>query len=216
MAGASVVGSGLTPGPVPPESGERPPSMRCSSMGKASTSVGPSSPRNRSLRSAMACSSMNSIESSASPFTPSALSTSLARRTQRMVSTGSSFCSSAAKTSIGMSGLATGLLVGVDDVLHDLVAHDIARVEMHELEAVDVAQHLVEPDETAAPAGHIDLGDVARDDGSGPEPDARKEHLHLLRRGVLRLVEDDEAVVDRPAPHEGQRRHLDRAPFEQA
>src|SRR5204862_4966361 len=184
-----------TPGPVPPESGERPPSLRCSSMGKARTSVGPSSPRNRSLRSAMACSSMNSIESSASPLTPSAPSTSLARRTQRMASTGSSFCSSAAKTSMAMSGLVARLLVGVHDVLHDLVAHDVARVELHEVEAVDAAEHFVEAHEPAAPTGHVDLGDVASDHGLGPEPDTGEEHLHLFRRGVLGLVEDDEAVV---------------------
>src|SRR5206468_1644541 len=116
------------------------------------------SPRKRSLRSAMACSSTNSIDSSASPFTPSAPRTSLARRTQRMASTGSSFCSSAAKTSIAISGGRARLLVGVDDVLHDLVADDVARVEVHEVEAVDAAQHLVETHEPAAPAGHVDLG----------------------------------------------------------
>src|SRR5947209_5900078 len=216
ITGASVVGSGLTPGPVPPESGDLPPSLRCSSIGKANTSVGPSSPRKRSLRSAMACSSTNSIESSASPFTPSAAITSLARRTQRMVSTGSSFCSSAAKTSIAMSAVRAVLLVGVDDVLHDLVADDVARVEVHEAEAVDAAQHLVEAHEAAASTGNIDLGHVAGDDGPGTEPDAGQEHLHLLGRGVLGLVEDDEAVVQRPATHIGQGRHLDRASLEQA
>ena len=48
------------------------------------------------------------------------------------------------------------------------------------------------------------------------EPDAGQEHLHLLGRGVLRLVEDDEALVERAAPHERQGRDLDRAPLEQA
>src|SRR5690348_2673289 len=158
-------------------------------MGKASTSVGPSSPRKRSLRSAMVCSSTNNIDSSTSPFTPSAPITSLARRTQRMVSTASSFCSSAAKTSIAMSGLVAGLLVGGDDVLHDLVADDVARVEVHEVETVDAAEDLVEANQTASPAGNVDLGDVAGDDGLGAEADAREEHLHLLGRGVLGLVE---------------------------
>ena len=49
-----------------------------------------------------------------------------------------------------------------------------------------------------------------------PEADAGQEHLHLLGRGVLGLVEDDEAAVERAPPHERQRRHLDRAPLEQA
>ena len=66
-----------SPGPVPPESGERPLSGGSSSIGKASTSVGPSLPRKRLLRSAMASSSTNSTDSSASPRTPSASSTSL-------------------------------------------------------------------------------------------------------------------------------------------
>src|SRR5437588_2139797 len=215
MVGASV-GSTFTPGPVLPESGDRPPSLRCSSMGNASTSVGPWSPKKRSLRSAMACSSTNNIDSSTSPFRPSAPSTSLARRTQRMVSTGSSCCSSAAKTSIAMSGRAAGLLVGVDDVLHDLVAHDVAGVEVYETQPVDAIQHLVEADETAAAPGHVDLGDVARDHRSGAESDARQEHLHLLGRRVLGLVEDDEAVIKRTATHEGQGGDLDGAPLEQA
>ena len=72
------------------------------------------------------------------------------------------------------------------------------------------------PSSPTAPAGHVDLGDVAGDDGLGAEADAGEEHLHLLGRGVLRLVEDDEAVVERAAAHERQRRDLDRAPLEQA
>ena len=52
-------------------------------------------------------------------------------------------------------------------------------------------------------------------DDLGPEPDAGQEHLHLLGRGVLRLVEDDEAAVQRAAPHEGERRDLDGLALEQ-
>ncbi len=44
--------------------------------------------------------------------------------------------------------------------------------------------------------------------------ETREEHLHLLRRRVLRLVEDDERVVQRAPAHERQRRHLDRAAVE--
>ena len=72
------------------------------------------------------------------------------------------------------------------------------------------------PAQPAAAAGHVDLGDVAGDDGLRAEADAGEEHLHLLGRGVLRLVEDDEAVVERAAAHERQRRDLDRAALEQA
>ena len=56
----------------------------------------------------MACSSTNSIDSSASPRTPSSARTASARRTQRMVSTGWSACSSATKTSTATSGVSSG------------------------------------------------------------------------------------------------------------
>ena len=62
----------------------------------------------------------------------------------------------------------------------------------------------------------IDLRDVAGDDRLRSEPEARQEHLHLLGRGVLRFVEDDERVVQRAAAHEGDRRDLDRAALDEA
>ena len=49
-----------------------------------------------------------------------------------------------------------------------------------------------------------------------PKPEARQEHLHLLGRRVLRLVEDHERVVQRAAAHERDRRDLDHAALEQA
>ena len=48
-----------------------------------------------------------------------------------------------------------------------------------------------------------------------PKPEPGEEHLHLLGRGVLRLVEDDERVVERAAAHVRQRRDLDGAGGEQ-
>ena len=48
-----------------------------------------------------------------------------------------------------------------------------------------------------------------------PKPEPGQEHLHLLGRGVLRLVEDDEGVVERAAAHERDRRDLDRAALDQ-
>ena len=44
-------------------------------------------------------------------------------------------------------------------------------------------------------------------------PQAGEKHQHLLRGRVLRLVKDDEGVVQRPPPHVGQRRNLDGAPL---
>ena len=87
--------------------------------------------------------------------------------------------------------------------------------EVHERQAVDAAEHLLEAEQPAAAARHVDLGDVAGDDDLRAEADAGEEHLHLLGRRVLGLVEDDEAAVERAAAHERERRDLDRAPLEQ-
>ena len=57
--------------------------------------------------------------------------------------------------------------------------------------------------------GQVHLGDVPGDHHLGAEAEPGQEHLHLFRRGVLRLVQDDERVVERAAAHVGQRGHLD-------
>ncbi len=76
-------------------------------------------------------------------------------------------------------------------------------------------EHLLEADQPRTASGDVDLGDVAGHDRLRPEADPGEEHLHLLGAGVLRLVEDDEAVVERAAPHERERRHLDVAPVDE-
>ena len=59
--------------------------------------------------------------------------------------------------------------------------------------------------------GQVDLGDVTGDHHLGAEAQPGQEHLHLLGRGVLGLVQDDERVVERAAAHVGQRGDLDGA-----
>ena len=70
---------------------------------------------------------------------------------------------------------------------------------------------LDDPQPAAGAAGQVDLGHVAGDHDLRAEAEPGQEHLHLLRRGVLRLVEDDERVVEGAAAHVRQRRDLDRA-----
>src|SRR4051794_17468922 len=107
------------------------------------------------------------------------------------------------------------LVVGRDDPLHELVPHHVLAAEAHEADALDAGQDVADHDETgAAAAVEVDLGDVARHDHLRVEAKPRKEHLHLLGGRVLRLVEDDEAVVQGPAAHEGEWRDLDRAALE--
>ena len=45
-------------------------------------------------------------------------------------------------------------------------------------------------------ARQVGLRDVAGHHRHRAEADARQEHLHLLHRGVLGLVEDDEGVIE--------------------
>ena len=57
--------------------------------------------------------------------------------------------------------------------------------------------------------GQIDLADVAGDDRFGTKTDACQKHLHLLGRGVLGLIQNDESVVQRAPAHESQRCDFD-------
>ena len=68
----------------------------------------------------------------------------------------------------------------------------------------------------ALPARQVGLRDVAGHDRLRAEADARQEHLHLLDRGVLRLVENDERIVERAAAHERERRDLDDVALDEA
>src|SRR4030095_16312116 len=63
----------------------------------------------------------------------------------------------------------------------------------------------------SAPAGiwEVDLGDVTRDYGLRIVSQTRDKHLHLFRCGVLRLIHDDERVIEGPAAHECDGRNLD-------
>jgi hypothetical protein len=81
-----------------------------------------------------------------------------------------------------------------------------------EADAVDAAQDLEGVREAGALAGgQVVLAGVAGDDRAGAGADAGQEHLHLLRGGVLRLVEDQEGLAEGPPAHVGQRGDLDDA-----
>src|SRR2546422_10714687 len=87
------------------------------------------------------------------------------------------------------------LFVGIDDAGHQRMAHHVLRAELGERDAAHAGEDPARLDQPAfLPAPEIDLRDVAVDHRLGAEADAREEHLHLLGRGVLRLVEDDERV----------------------
>ena len=108
-------------------------------------------------------------------------------------------------------------LVRLHDPLHQRVTHDVESVEEREGHAIDAPQHFdcVTKSRTLLPR-EVHLGDVAGDDGLRAEAEACQEHLHLLDRGVLRFVEDDERVIERAAAHECERRHFDDLPLDVA
>src|SRR5918995_1944056 len=110
----------------------------------------------------------------------------------------------------------TERLVGLDDLLHQAMAHDIFVVEMDERDALDLGDDLERLDQAGRPrVRQIDLRHVTRDDRLRAEPEAGEGHLHLLGCGVLRLVEDDERVVQGAATHEGERRDFDSTSLQQ-
>lgn len=106
-------------------------------------------------------------------------------------------------------------LIGRDDALHQGVAHDVAGRQAADGDIRYVVQNAHGVLQTTdLVGGQIDLCNVAGDDDLRAEAQSRQEHFHLLARRVLRLVEDDEAVVERAAAHIGQRRDLDVAALE--
>src|SRR5262249_34245360 len=98
-----------------------------------------------------------------------------------------------------------GLIRG-DDRGHEAMAYHVAVGEMNELDTLGVRQHsagLLESGELAA--GQIDLRYVTRDHGLGVVAEPGQEHLHLFRGGVLRLIENDEGIVEGTPAHERER-----------
>ena len=88
-------------------------------------------------------------------------------------------------------------------------------LNLHERNSRRVAEHdarFLQSRQLAA--GQIDLRDVAGDHGLRVVAEPRQEHLHLLGGRVLRLVEDDERVVERAPAHERERRDFDRPALE--
>src|ERR1700740_3430951 len=91
-----------------------------------------------------------------------------------------------------------------------MMAHHILFVEIYEGESFDRLEDLDRLNQsTAARVRQIDLRDVAGDHCFRIETQPGDEHLHLFRRGVLRLVHDYERIIERAAAHERDRRDLD-------
>ena len=113
---------------------------------------------------------------------------------------------------VGLGGLPRRRLVGVDDLADQRMPDDVPLVEpdhAHRLQPAQLAHRVRQPRRHAG--RQVGLGRIAGDDHTGVLAHAGEEHLHLRRRGVLRLVEDDQGVAQRPAAHVGQGCDLDLA-----
>src|ERR1700730_15812676 len=219
-AACSAANSGhntMSPSIAGPGSGVsgRPPGSS-SSIGKLITSVGPGRSIHRMCRSAIAAVSSSTIESSAAGFTfifamtnratltssssetsmPDSLDTSmLTRSPSRPGARGTTL------RPVHLRGF-LGFGVGVDDLGDQAVAHDVGAGELGEVNVVDAVEdpHRC-PQAGVGPARQVYLRDIPRHNYFRVEPQPGQKHLHLLAGGVLRLVEDDECIVQRPAPH---------------
>src|SRR5215475_1759955 len=83
--------------------------------------------------------------------------------------------------------------VGVHDVPHQPVPDHVVTGQPGELDVLDAFEDLLyQPQPAGLAGGQVHLGDVAGHHHPGAEAQPGEEHLHLLGRGVLRLVQDDE------------------------
>ena len=90
------------------------------------------------------------------------------------------------------------------------MTHDVRAGELAYCDVLDAVEHLhCDLESAGLVLRQVDLRDVAGDDDLGAEADTRQEHLHLLPGRVLRLVKNNEAVVQRAAAHVCKRRDLD-------
>ncbi len=94
--------------------------------------------------------------------------------------------------------------------------HHVALVELHEADAFHALEDFHGVNQAAAAAGgQVDLRHVAIHHHLGVETLAGNHHLHLFAGGVLGLVEDDEAIVERAPAHKREGRHLNHVSFQQ-
>ncbi len=104
------------------------------------------------------------------------------------------------------------LIIRADDARDQGMAHDVALFEADDADALEALDRIQRVAQAGADAvRQVHLAEVAGDDHPGPLAHARQEHLHLHRRGVLRLVQDRVAMRQGAAAHERQRGDLDLA-----
>ena len=61
----------------------------------------------------------------------------------------------------------------------------------------------------------INLRHISRDNNGGPKANTSQEHLHLLRRRILALIQNDKRIVQGAPAHVGQGSDFDKPPFDE-
>ena len=121
----------------------------------------------------------------------------------------------ASSINLAASRARVALFVGDNDPLHEWVSHHVDFGEAVERDAFDILEQPPGFAQAARrPAWQIDLRHIAGDHRLGVVAETGEEHAHLLAGGVLRLVEDHEAVVEGASAHECKRGDLDLSALE--
>ena len=100
--------------------------------------------------------------------------------------------------------------VRLNNARHNFVADDVHGLKPHDPNPLDPLQDLTrlfQPGDRAV--RQIDLFEIARHHHARAKAEPREEHLHLRPRRILRLIEDDERILERAPTDVGERRHLD-------
>src|SRR5690606_42042340 len=79
-------------------------------------------------------------------------------------------------------------VVGLDDALHQRMAHHVLVLEVGKADALDVLEYFHDVGQTRArAAGQVDLADVPGDHGTFTDPDSPEEHRRLFNGGFIAL-----------------------------
>ena len=91
------------------------------------------------------------------------------------------------------------------------MAHHIGALQVRKRHIVDATQNPFDIGKTAATTHQVTLAQVAGNHELGIKTQTRQEHLHLLGRRVLRLIEHHKGITQRSTAHVGERGDLDHA-----
>src|SRR4029078_11491843 len=101
------------------------------------------------------------------------------------------------------------LVIGIDDAPHQLVTDNVLGAVDDVTDPFDIPQKPSRCGKAGRlSGGQIPLAWIAGDDHPVILTEPRQEHLHLHRGRILSLVQDDDRIREREAPHEGERRDL--------